>query len=416
LAAAFDGQTEPGGDNVMTEAVKRMVAPETPAADVLLDRARSLIPVLRERTRIGEQLGNLPPETIQDIKDAGLFRILQPKRWGGFEMSPKAFYGVQIALAEGDMSAGWVYGVMGVHNWQIALFDDNAASDVWGRDQNALIASSYMPKGKVTAVEGGFRLSGHWQFSSGSKHADWFFLGGILPERGSEKPGLGTFLIPKADVSVIDNWNVTALQATGSHDVVVKDVFVPAYRTHTFLEGFRCVSPGNTINTSPLYRIPFGQLFTRCVSTASIGALQAMLDQTLAYGSGRVGAWGGKTAEDPGSQYVCAEVAMHVGQMKAVLDAAYDHLELCARESITPNILDRLRYRYQSAEASGRCAELGRRLFKVAGAPALHADKPFSKILANILAGGQHNGNSFETWGRAYGAALLGAENNEVFL
>jgi 3-hydroxy-9,10-secoandrosta-1,3,5(10)-triene-9,17-dione monooxygenase len=400
----------------MIESLKRPVAHETLTAAQLLARARSLNPVLRERIKIGEQLGNLPPETIRDLKEAGLFRVLQPKRWGGFEMSPKTFYAIQIALAEADMSVGWVYGVMGVHNWQLALFDDRAARDVWERDETALIASSYMPKGKVTAVDGGYRVSGHWQFSSGSKHADWFFLGGIFPERGADKPGLGTLLIPKADVTVADNWNVTALQATGSHDVIVKDVFVPAHRTHTFLEGFRCVSPGNAVNTSPLYRIPFGQLFTRCVSTASIGALQAMLDGTLDYGSGRVGAWGGKTAEDPGSQYVCAEVAMHLGQMKAVLDASYDHLEACARDNVTPDLLDRLRYRYQSAEASGRCAELGRKLFKVAGAPALYADKPFAKILANILAGGQHNGNSFETWGRAYGAALLGAENLEAFL
>jgi 3-hydroxy-9,10-secoandrosta-1,3,5(10)-triene-9,17-dione monooxygenase len=400
----------------MSESVNRVVALETPTAAELLIRARSLITVLRERTKFGEQLGHLPPETIRDLKEAGLFRILQPKRWGGYEMSPKVFYAAQIALAEGDMAVGWVYGVMGVHNWQLALFDDRAASDVWSQDQDALIASSYMPKGKITAVDGGFRVSGHWQFSSGSKHADWFFLGGIFPECGADKPGLGTLLIPKADVKVVDNWSVTALQATGSHDVVVKDAFVPAYRTHTFLQGFRCTSPGNAINTSALYRIPFGQLFTRCVSTASIGALQDMLDQTLAYGSGRVGAWGGKTAEEPGSQYVCAEVAMHLGQMKSALDAAYDHLEVCARDNVMPSLLDRLRYRYQSAEVSGRCAELGRKLFKVAGAPALYADKPFTKILMNILAGGQHNGNSFETWGRAYGAALLGGENLEVFL
>ncbi|KKC26105.1 hypothetical protein WP12_10445 [Sphingomonas sp. SRS2] len=389
---------------------------DIPTHDELVGRARSLLPNLIARTEAGEAAGFIPPETIQDLKRAGLFNILKPKRWGGFEFSPKTFYAVQMALAEADMSVGWVYGVLGVHNWQLALFDDRAAQDVWGTDPDALIASSYMPKGKVTLAEGGYRFSGRWQFSSGSKNADWFFLGGIYPEGGAHAPGMGTLLIPRADVTIIDNWDVTALKATGSHDVVVENAFVPAHRTHTHLAGYMSDSPGNAINTAPLYRIPFGQIFTRCISTASIGALQSMLDHITDFGSGRVGAWGGKTAEDPSSQYRCAEAAAQLEQMKVVLDASYDFLDRHAVAGTQPSKLDRLRLRYQSSEVAGRCADLARSLYKVSGAPGIYADKPFSKIFNNILAAAQHNGNSFETWGRAYGAALLGQPNEELFL
>src|SRR5690625_4438302 len=122
-------------------------------------------------TRIADAL-------ISRFREAGLFRILQPKRWGGLEMHPSVFSEVQMILAEGDLSTAWVYGVMGVHNFQMALFDDRAARDVWGEDDRQLIASTFQPGGVATPVRGGYRFSGRWKFSSGVDHADWVFLGG----------------------------------------------------------------------------------------------------------------------------------------------------------------------------------------------------------------------------------------------
>ena len=144
----------------------------------------------------------------------------------------------QMVLAEYDMSVGWVNGVVGVHAWQMGIFDDRAAQDVWGKDSSVLIASSYMPTAKLTPVEGGFRVSGRWRFSSGCNHADWFFLGGILPpdEEGLARPG--TLLFPKADVTILDTWDVAGLKGTGSHDVVVEDAFIPSYRIHSHIDGF----------------------------------------------------------------------------------------------------------------------------------------------------------------------------------
>ncbi len=387
-----------------------------PQADALLDAARTLRPYLEERTAAHEAAGCLSDETIARLKQSGFFKILQPRRWGGYELSPSLHYAIQIELARADMSVGWVTGVMGTHSWQLALFDDRAARDVWGDDPDAIIASSYMPKAQVKPVKGGYMISGHWQYSSGSRNADWLVLGGILPEDGEIEAGMASFLVPRQDVKIVDNWDVQALKGTGSHDVVIDEAFVPSYRVHTFMDGFRCDSPGNKVNTGPLYRIPFGQILTRCISTPSIGGLQSLLDHILNISAARTGAWGGKTAEDPSAQYVCAEVAMHIEQLKTSLQASYDHLEHCAINGITPERLDRLRYRYQSAEVTGRCADLGRKLFKVAGAPGIFADQPFMAILNNLLAAGTHNGNSYETWARAYGAALLGLPNDEVFI
>ncbi|MGE0775525.1 MAG: acyl-CoA dehydrogenase family protein [Sphingomonadaceae bacterium] len=401
----------------MAEAALKMSSSAIPTPAELVERARKLIPVLRERMAAGEAEANVRPETIEDIKKAGLFRVLQPKRWGGYEMSPKTFYDVQMALAEGDMSVGWIYGVIGVHNWQIALFDDRAGREVFENNSDAIIASTYMPKGKTVEVEGGYRFSGRWQFSSGSKHAQWFFLGGQFPGgEGGGIPSMGTFLIPREDVEIVETWDTYGLQATGSHDVVVKDAFVPFYRTHTHQQGFERNSPGNAVNTSPLYRLPFGQVFLRSVSTASIGALQALLNDVIEYGKGKLGSFGGRTSEDPFAQLAVASTAATIADLKNTLYANFDHLEYCAENNITPAMEDRLRFKYQSAEVASRCAEAAMKLFRVAGGSGLFRDKPFSRTLANIQSGGQHQANSFELWGSNYGATLFGRENQDIFL
>src|SRR5258705_1998583 len=152
-------------------------APEP--ADIIA-RARALIPTLVARSREGRQRRRIPDETIADMQRAGLFRVLQPKRWGGYEMDLHTFYDVELALGEGDMSTAWIYGVCGVHPWFMALLDDRAAQEVWGRDTSTLICSSLMPAGTATAVEGGFRLSGRWRYASCCDHCDWALLGALV--------------------------------------------------------------------------------------------------------------------------------------------------------------------------------------------------------------------------------------------
>ena len=158
-----------------------MNAPQLTPADHLYKTARDLVPALRERSNETASLGQLPEATVAAMQQAGFFRIMQPARYGGFELDPEVFFKVQMILAEGCMSTAWVLGVVAIHNWQLALFDDRAQQDVWGEDDATLISSSYMPVGKVEHVDGGYKLSGHWGFSSGSRHCDWAFLGAMVP-------------------------------------------------------------------------------------------------------------------------------------------------------------------------------------------------------------------------------------------
>ena len=132
-----------------------------------------------------------------------------------------------MAVAQYCPSTAWVLGVVGVHQWQLALFDERAQNEVWGASNEVLISSSYMPVGKVERVEGGYMLSGRWGFSSGSKYCDWAFLGAFVPGLDGKPPDMRTFLVPKGDYRIEDTWKVMGLRATGSNDVVIDGCFVP---------------------------------------------------------------------------------------------------------------------------------------------------------------------------------------------
>jgi 3-hydroxy-9,10-secoandrosta-1,3,5(10)-triene-9,17-dione monooxygenase len=185
---SYPGRSAMSVTGVLAKAAQPAAAAPDPAE--LVARARALIPTLRARSSQAIAQRKLPDETIADLRTAGLFRILQPKRWGGYEMHPNVFYDVQQVLAEGCMSTGWVYGVVGGHPYELALFPDAAQREVWGQDDTVLVSSSYQPVGKVERVDGGFRLSGQWGFSSGSQHCDWVLLGrGGRGARHAHLPG-----------------------------------------------------------------------------------------------------------------------------------------------------------------------------------------------------------------------------------
>ena len=336
-------------------------------AETLIQRARDMVPTLKERAKQCEADRKVPDETVAEMKEAGLFDVLKPKQYGGFEMDPQVFYEICMTLAEGCMSTAWIYGVIGVHNWQIALFDPKAAEDVWKDDTSVLIASTYMPKGQVTPVEGGFKFSGRWGFSSGIDHCDWVFLGGLIFNEG-EPPEYRTFLLPRSDFTVEDTWHVMGLKGTGSNDIVVNDVFVPEYRTHKASDGFMGTNPGRETFTSDLYKLPFGQIFVRAVSTAAIGGLQGMLNEFVGFGRSQIGSMGAKTADNPLAQAAVADATNTIDELKTILNRNFDVLmgKIRAGEPLD-DIEQRLHFRNQAAQVVERCAQSAWKIFSSTG-------------------------------------------------
>jgi 3-hydroxy-9,10-secoandrosta-1,3,5(10)-triene-9,17-dione monooxygenase len=385
---------------------------DAPGAVELVARARAMIPALATRSPGARRRRQIPAETIADMQRAGFFRVLQPKRWGGYEMELGVFYDIQLALAEGDMSTGWIYGVSGVHPWFMALLDDRAAQEVWGGDSTRLICSSLMPAGKAAAADGGFRLSGRWRYASCCEHCDWALLGGMVAADGAPPHGR-IFLVPRKDYETVDTWQVAGLQGTGSWDIILDDLFVPGYRTQSMMDNFLLKGPGQAVNTASLYRLPFGQIFVRGISTAALGALQGMLNALLDYGKTRVTRAGGRSSENPFVQLLAAETAASIDEMKLALHRTFQDLHGYARRGETPPLDERLKYKFQSTWVTERCTLLAARIFKATGAAGLSDELPFGGILADLMAGRQHISNQFEYVGSNWGAAMFGAQDTK---
>ena len=387
-----------------------------PSPAELLARAEALGPTLAERAGETNAQRSLPAATIADLQEAGFFRMMQPARYGGYEHDPQHFFEVQAEVARHCPSTAWVLGVVAVHNWQLALFDERAQEEVWGENSSTLVSSSYMPVGKVRRVDGGFRLSGRWSFSSGSDHCQWVFLGAFVPtEEGP--PDMRTFLLPRADYELIDTWHVSGLSGTGSKDVLVEDVFVPEHRTHRFADGFKRQSPGNQLNTAPLFRLPFGQVFVRSVSTSCIGIAQGALDAYLSVTSQRVAqSDGAKVAEDTTSQVVCARAAYAIRECRLLLRHDMETLMGRARAGEDMPIPERVQTRFDSAMVAERCIQVVDALFTQSGGRAIFTENPVQRFFQDVHAARAHYANNPEKPGRNLGRVLLGMRSVDYFI
>jgi len=373
-----------------------------PTSNELTGAARALIPLLRERAV--EDAGNrrISADTIGRLVDAGLFRILQPKRWGGYELGQQTFADVQMLLAQGDMSVAWVFGVLGVHAFHLGLYDDRAADDVWGRDNALLISSPYMPGGVARTVPGGYVLSGRWSYSSGCEHCPWTFLGGFVDGDPSR---FHSFLLPREDARIVDTWHTGGgLAATGSHDVVVEDAFVPDYRSHDYLDGFLGTNPGRAANDGILFRMPFNLVFMRCITNGQIGALSHILDLC-----------GAADRADPDIRLAIAYAHADIATMRATMAANFAHMECCAQRGEMPAIETRHLFRFQSAEVADRCVRLAEPFLSSSGSRSF-AGETTGRIFADMRTGRQHAAAQYRNYGRIFGDLLLGGRVNDILL
>ncbi|VVM61608.1 Flavin-dependent monooxygenase, oxygenase subunit HsaA [Pseudomonas fluorescens] len=382
----------------------------------LLERARSLVPALKARTAQADKDQKVPVESIVELQAAGLLRALQPKEFGGYEVDPRTFFEIQTILAEGCMSTAWIYGVMGVHPWQLARYPIEAQREVWADDHSTLISSTYMPAAKVTVVEGGYRISGRWGFSSGSEHCQWVFLGGILPPDGELAAEHGTFLLPRREYQIERNWDVLGLRGTGSHDIVVEDVFVPSHRVQRTNNWTLEATPGRLVNTNPIYAIPFAQVFSRAVSTSAIGALQGAINEFRDNAAKHIGKHGARTADDPVAQTAIAEAMITVDSLRLVLERNYEHLMSLARAGEYPDTETRLLYRYQSAYVTNICAERVDDLLRSMAASGLYNTNPVARLFRDLHQARGHIANNYLAYGRSYGAVMLGLPNPDPYV
>jgi len=375
-----------------------------------LDQMAALLPGIEARVDDTEQLRRIPDATIKELRDSGLMKALQPARWGGAELDPIVAYRAARMLGSVCGSTGWVYGILVVHPWHLALFPEQAQEEVWGDDDRELIASTYAPVGQVERVDGGFRLSGHWPWSSGTDHCKWVFLGGV--EQGDPlRPDMRAFLLPRSDYRIEDTWHAEGLRGTGTNDIVVEDAFVPEHRTLSYADTSALDCPGNRLNTAPIYRLPFGSVFPLTIHAAALGIAFGMLDAYRDSVAKRIKlAYGEAARDDPYSQ-------IHLAQFSSTLDAAWLQLERNigvlterVKRGEALGTLERARLRHDQVYGLARVLEVADQCFSASGGNAIRRGHPLQRFWRDLHGARQHAINEYELGAVLYGKALLGLE------
>jgi 3-hydroxy-9,10-secoandrosta-1,3,5(10)-triene-9,17-dione monooxygenase len=385
-----------------------------------LGRVRALLPAIRERAARAEQLRRLPDETFADFQKAGLFRAMQPKRFGGFELDPEFFYQAITEVGAMCGSSGWVFGVVGIHNWHLALFPPQAQEDVWGEDDSLQLSTSLAPTGKIERVDGGFRISGRWSFSSGCDFCQWAVLGGIAPpvDKNGEAggpPDARTFLLPRSDYAIDDNWQVMGLCGSGSKDIVVEGAFVPDYRTHSYLDAFHLKNPGTAINDGPLYRLPFGLVFAYGLGAAAIGvalgASAAFREQQL----GRINVRDqSRVAEDPFTQLRLAESVAEIDAARERMLNNFREMMRLARAGDEIPLSFRARCRWDAGKATDWSVRAVDRLMMAAGGRGIFLTNPIQRAWRDIHAMQAHAGSNLERAAAVFGRSEFGLPPTDI--
>lgn len=388
-------------------------AERTPDVADILKRAQALADVARERAQETEKARRVSPDLIAQMRDLGLFKIMQPRTYGGYELGYDVFIDAVATVASGDGSTGWVYSLGAVHGWLMALYPAEAQHEVWRDNRDAIAAVSYAPTGKAVAAPGGVRLSGRWSFASGCDNAQWGIVGGMLPVEGGAKPAF--FLIPRSDYHIDDDWFTMGLAGTGSKTLVGQDIFVPAHRIATFADLLTGNGPGTRVNTNPLYRQPMLAVVPHCLVAPALGmargALQCFTDMVGRRTTrGAVAGGNNKMSE-------FATIQMRVAEATASIDAAQlmMHRDIsetfeAAQRGEPAAIALRMRNRLTHSFATKLLTAAVDAVFAAAGGNALGLHHPVQRFWRDIHAVSAHISLNWDSVGSMYGQHVFGLE------
>ncbi len=372
-----------------------------PTKAKLVDRARSFVPILRARAADTEKLRQIPDDTLADFKTSGLLQAGNPARYGGHPgVDYDDIFEIIMELGRGCGSSSWCYAVWTVHNWMLGFFSQQAQEEYYSSGPLTLCSSSYDPtKGKAGRVSGGYRISGHWDFSSGCDAASWFMLG------ASTEDGPRMLLVPKDECQVIDTWFVSGLVGTGSKDIVAEDVFVPDHR----------VLDANTAGSNDMsawelhqqvsYRVPLRVTLGWELIAPIIGFGEAAVEDFLA----RLRGSGGKarSAEGVQMQLRLAEAGAEIHTARLLHNETVKEFMRKGERGESFSSLERARYLRDKSFVVQLCMQAINRLFDVSGGRALYRSQQIQRIHRDAHALSHRDGFIMDFAGEAWGKEML---------
>ena len=376
----------------------------------LAARAVEIAPAIARRALEANRLRRLPDDNLAMIRTAGLTRILQPKRCGGFEASLHEHLDAVAAIAEGCGSTGWCLGVYHAHQWLMGLYGQQAQDDVYAGSPETLLGAVLVPKGVTTLTAGGWRLTGTWGFCSGVHHTDWAILGALATNPATGKEDSALMLVPRRDFTVKEDWVVTGLSGTGSNSVVVADAFVPEHRVLWMSAAGEGRAPGASLHASPLYRSAMVPVLALFISSPAIGMARHALKAFIERLPGRVVAYtfGEKQRDMAITHIQLAEAATRIDMAQTMLHAMIDEIEHYAAAGALMPLVRRAKARMDCAQAVRLCLEAVETLHYASGGSALSETNEIQLAARDIRAANMHGVLHLETTREMYGRALLG--------
>lgn len=370
----------------------------------LVRRAAKLAPLLREYAPLTEQQRQIPPEIIEAFHAAEILRAAQPVRFGGLGLDFDATFDVALELGRGCGSSAWCYSIWSSHNWLVGMFPEQAQEDYWAESPDTLSSTSFNPfGGALTPTDGGYKVSGRWDFSSGCDPATWLLVIGISPQ------GPMMLMLPRQDYTIDDTWFVSGLRGSGSKDVVIKNAFVPEYRTVSIAALNEARSPGRLVHNTANYRIPWRSILTYTLSAAVLGmargAMEAFEDNLTRQISARSGK---RVAESPGIQIRLAESDAEISAARSLLKVDSQEIFQQARRSESFSMEQQAKYRRDPAYIAKLSVQAVNRLFEVSGGRGLFDSNALQRFHRDIHAASHHFSLTWDGVAQQYGQVKLG--------
>jgi alkylation response protein AidB-like acyl-CoA dehydrogenase len=363
------------------------------------------VPVLAERAPRCETLRQCPPDTIADFTREGLLQICRPARYGGYEYGWDVLCEVNRILAHGCGSQAWVANVYNDHTQLVGAFPLEAQEEIWGSDNATRIAASVGPSGKARRVNDGVMLSGHFSFASGIDYAQWLICGGFLEQDG-KPPAYYDFLVPRRDVSVIDDWHVAGLAGTGSKSFEIKDLFVPGHRVQDHIHSDDGTGPGTMLNRAAVFRTPRASVAALGFAALAVGVAEAFIETYLQHTRQRAGR-GVPIAEFGSTQLGLAKGSAQIESAASYLESAVLHWIKLLESGGALSMHEKLKARFQAAFVGRLSLEAVQALFAAAGGHAIFDSNPLQRQLRDIIAVTTHRGLYFDESAPAYGKSAL---------
>lgn len=354
------------------------VSSATPDLESLLAEVDRLGPALAARAAATEAGRTLPDENMAEMFGAGLLRYFVPERFGGYELD----WGSQVAigrrLAHYCASSAWIACVVGSHSAYVGRMEPAAQADVWSAGPDVLIATGSVSRNvSVETLDGGYRLSGRWSFSSGIDHSAWALL--RASPTGDHRQSY--FLIPKSDFSIVDDWFVSGMSGTGSKGVQVENAFIPTHRTLGLTTLMSPNPPGAAVNRGYVFRYNFRSFAGSALLGPILGSAEAVL---WAYRALMRDGAGGLGVDDIQFQLRLAESEAEIGAAACLLESLVERQQSYARANADIPHAERIALVRDRTFTARLCFNAAERLVTSIGAQPVLTEHPIQRHFRDL--------------------------------